>query len=83
MSSMITVRRIDSGDKAWLKREARRAGVSMEELVRRMIREGREKARSRLKPSEVFRRHFGPENGVELPIGRRYGYRPVKFRDGD
>ena len=83
MSSMITVRRIDSGDKAWLKREARRAGVSMEELVRRMIREGREKARSRLKPSEAFRRHFGPEHGVELPLGNRYGYKPVKFRDGE
>ncbi len=53
----------------------------MEELVRRMIREGREKARSRLKPSEAFRRHFGPEHGVELPLGNRYGYRPVKFRN--
>ena len=83
MSSTITVRRIDAGDKAWLKSEARRAGVSMEEFVRRLIRERREKSRSRAKPSEVFRRHFGPEHGVELPRRRRFGYRPVEFRDGE
>ena len=35
MSSSITVRDIDPGDKSWLKREARQVGVSMEELVRR------------------------------------------------
>ena len=37
MSATITVRRMDPGDKAWLKSEARLAGVSMEEFVRRMI----------------------------------------------
>ena len=41
MSSVITVRGIDPGDKSWLKREARHKGVSMEELVRRLIREQR------------------------------------------
>lgn len=82
MSSMITVRRINPGDKAWLKREARRAGVSMEEFVRRMIRAGRERARKRVKPSEAFQRCFGPEHGVELPSRGEYGYRPVRFRDG-
>lgn len=83
MSTMITVRRMHPGDKAWLKSEARRAGVSMEEFVRRLIHETRERARIRVKPSEAFRRHFGPEHGIELPLRRDYGYRPVEFREGE
>lgn len=81
MSTTITVRRIDPGDKAWLKSEARHAGVSMEEFVRRMIRDRREASRRRMRPSEFFSRHFGPDHGVELPLRRRYGYRPVEFRE--
>ena len=83
MSSAITVRRLDPGDKAWLKSEAHRAGVSMEEFVRRLIRERRKKDRSRVKPSEAFRSQFGPEHGIELPLRGHYGYRPVRFRDGE
>ena len=66
MSSVIVVGRIDSGDKSWLKREARRAGVSMAQFVRLLIREKRERTERHEKPSDVFRRHFGPEHGVEL-----------------
>ena len=83
MSSIITVRNIDSGDKAWLQQEAKDQGVSMEEIVRRLIREKRQKAQTREKPSEVFRRYFGPEHGVELPPRGKYGYRPVEFQDSD
>lgn len=83
MSSVITVRGIDSGDKSWLKREARETGVSMEEFVRRLIREQRERAERRTRPSEVFERFFGPEHGVDLPPPARYGYRPVVFADED
>lgn len=83
MGSTITVRRINPGDKAWLKTEARRAGLSMEEFVRRLIGERREAARARMKPSETFRRYFGPEHGVELPLRGSYGYRPVEFRGGE
>lgn len=75
MSSTVTVRDVEPGDKAWLKREARRLGISMEELVRRLIRRGRERARLREKPSEAFRKYFGPDHGVDLPA-RRLGYRP-------
>jgi len=80
MSSTITVRRIDPEDKAWLRSEARLAGVSMEEFTRRLIHNSRIKARRRTSPSEAFRRYFGPEHGVELPARGRYRYRPVKFR---
>lgn len=83
MSATITVRRMDPGDKAWLKSEARLAGVSMEEFVRRMIRDRREASRRRMRPSEAFSRYFGAQHGVELPLRRRYGYRPVRFRDLD
>ena len=79
MSSTVTVRDIDPADKAWLKREARQVGVSMEEFIRRLIREKRAKAERRATPSEAFRRYFGPEHGVELPEPRHYAYRKVEF----
>ena len=81
MGSSITVRDIDPGDKSWLKREARQVGVSMEEFVRRLIREKRTNTECRAKPSEAFARHFGVEHGVDLPASPRYGYRPVSFSD--
>lgn len=79
MSTSIVVRDLDPGDKSWLRREARQAGVSMEELVRRLIREMRAKRERRLKPSEAFARYFGEEHGVELLPAARYGYRPLSF----
>ncbi len=81
MSTTITVRNMDPRDKSWLKREAHRRGVSMEELVRHLIHKGRENTECRVKPSEAFKLYFGPEHGVELPPRGRYGYRPVKFVD--
>ena len=81
MSSSITVRDIDPGDKSWLKREARQVGVSMEEFVRRLIREKRTKTERRPKPSEAFARHFGADFGVELPPTLYRGYRPLSYFD--
>ncbi|MCY4467320.1 MAG: hypothetical protein OXC08_01255 [Thiotrichales bacterium] len=83
MNSAITVRDIDPGDKAWLKRQARQVGVSMEEFVRRLIRERRVDSERRAKPSEAFQRYFGPEHGIELTLPERYGYRTVSFADED
>lgn len=79
MSSTITVRDIARGDKSWLQREAKRLGVSMEELVRRLIHEKRQKTEPREKPSEIVKRIFGPEHGVELPPRGNYSYRPIEF----
>ena len=79
MSTSITVRDIDPGDKSWLRREARQIGVSMEELVRRLIHEKRTKTEHRLKPSEAFARHFGEEHGVELPPTVHLGCKPLSF----
>ena len=83
MSTSITVRDIDPGDKSWLRREARRTGVSMEELVRRLIHEKRRRTERRPKPSEAFARHFGEKHGVELPPPVRHGYRPLSFSRGE
>ena len=83
MSSSITVRDIDPGDKSWLKREARNRGVSMEEFVRLLIHEKRTKTERRPKPSEAFARHFGPEHGVDLPLPERPAYRPPVFSGHD
>ena len=79
MGTSITVRDIDPGDKSWLRREARQVGVSMEELVRRLIHEKRTNAERGPKPSEAFARHFGEEHGVELPPPVRCGYKPLSF----
>ncbi len=79
MSTRITVRDIDPGDKSWLRREARQTGVSMEELVRRLIHENRTKAERRPRPSEAFARHFGEQHGVDLPPPVRRRYKPLSF----
>lgn len=79
VKSTITVRDIDAGDKSWLQREAKRLGLSMEEFVRRLIRDTREKAVRGETPSQAFRRYFGPEHGVELAPRRTYGYEKRKL----
>ena len=81
-TSSITVRDIDPADKSWLRREARQTGVSMEELVRRLIHEKRTKTERRPRPSEAFARHFGENHGVELPPPVRCGYKPLSFSGG-
>lgn len=83
MSTSITVRDIEPADKSWLKREARQAGVSMEEFVRRMIHEKREKTKGRPLPSEAFARHFGVRHGIEPPARARTGYTPLSFSTED
>ena len=83
MGTGITVRDIDPGDKSWLRHEARRIGVFMEERGRRLIHEKRTKAEHRPRPSEVFARHFGEAHGVELPPPVRCGYKPLAFSGED
>ena len=72
MSSTITIRDVDPGDKSWLQSEAKRLGLSMEELARRIIREKRERARRDEKPSDVFRRYFGEQGGIDLPARQKF-----------
>ncbi len=83
MGSAIIVRKLNPGDKSWIKQEAANRGISMEEFVRRLINESRRRSQNKLKPSEAFRQYFGPEHGVELPLSERYGYKPIAFFDED
>ena len=82
-NSVITVRDIDPGDKSWVRREAEHHGVSMEEYVRRLIHEKRNTSGGHQKPSAAFRRYFGAEHGIELPLPSSYGYWPVTFFEDD
>ena len=82
MTTTITVRGLDPRDKSWLRHEARARGVSMEALVGQFTRERRKRAKRHASPADAFKRHFGPEHGVELPSRARYGYRPVQFEGG-
>ena len=79
MSNGITVRDIDPDDKSRLQREAHQIGVSMEELVRRLIHEKRTMTERRLKPSEAFARYFGEKHDVEFPSPVRRVYPPLSF----
>ncbi len=81
MSTTITVRDLNPRDKAWLQREAKRVGLSMEALVRRIIEERRMKSERREKPSEIALRLFGPEHGVELRARSMVDYRALDFED--
>ena len=76
MTNTITVRGLNPQDKSWLQQAARTRGVSMEALVRQFIHERRGKSQRHATPAEAFKRHIGPEHGVELPPWARYGYRP-------
>jgi len=55
----------------------------MEELVRRVLHEAREYSDRRLEPSAAFQRHFGVNNGVELPLSGRYGYKAITVANED
>ena len=83
MGSTITVRDLPPDDKSWLQREARQLGLSMEALVRRIIRDRREQTQKRTAPSDVARRYFGPDHGIELSLRRNYGYRQAELPTGD
>ncbi len=79
MKTTVTVRGSDPQRKSWLRHEAQAHGVSMDALEGHCIGERREKARRHAPPAEAFKRHFGPEHGLELLVGGRYGYQRLHF----
>lgn len=80
----ISVRRLEDDVLRALKARAARHGVSMEEEVRRIIKEAIRPSlptEKREKVSEIARRYFGPENGLkdfELP-SRGEPHEPIDF----
>ena len=83
MGFAITVRGLKEREISWLKAEAKDAGISMEEFVRRMIRAERERRIGSESVSDIVLRYFGPEHGVELPPRGQYGYRPLEFPEDE
>ena len=83
MGFAITVRGLKEREISWLKAEAKDAGISMEEFVRRMIRAKRERRIGSESVSDIVLRYFGPEHGVELPPRGQYGYRPLEFPEDE
>lgn len=81
MSSTIVIRNVNPDDKFWIRREAKRRGLSMEEFVRRILHQARNNSDECLKPSTAFQRHFGVDNGIDLPLSKRYGYKPISLND--
>lgn len=81
MTNSITIRDIDPRDKYRLEQQAGIEGVSVEEFVRRLIREKRTQCERQLKPSEIFKQYFGEEHGVELPKSTHVSYKPVSPHD--
>jgi plasmid stability protein len=59
----LSVRKLDDHVYEQLRIRAAKHGVSMEEEVRQII---GQVVRSPEKLSEVFRKHFGPDNGIDL-----------------
>ncbi len=81
--AMLTVRQIDPADKEWLQKEAARQQLSMEAMVRRLIREKRQQSLAETKPSDIVRRYFGPDRGVELGARERFGFKAPNLDDLD
>lgn len=81
MQHAITVRNVNAEDKAWLRREARSQRISMEELVRRLIRREKERSERRESIADAFERYFGPKHGVDLPERQSFGFRAPRFDD--
>jgi hypothetical protein len=79
--AILTFRQIDPADKEWLQRKAVREGLSMKERVRRLAREKRQQCMAQTKLSEIVRRYFGPQGGVELGERARFAFKVPDLQD--
>lgn len=76
----ITIRNLDEDVKTRLRVRAADSGRSMEEEVRRILRDvvGRKPNPRNL--ADIIRSHFGPANGVDLELPpRELGREPLSF----
>ena len=72
----LSVRKIDEDVYDRLRLQAARQGVSMEEYVRRLLRQA-VSAPQRL--AELALSHFGPDHGIELDIPQRSPHDPPEL----
>lgn len=74
----LSVRKIEKGVYERLRVRAALHGVSMEEEVRQIIVQA---VTSPERISEVFKKHFGPKDGVELTTPKRKPHHPLEFEE--
>jgi plasmid stability protein len=72
----ISVRKLDEETMEGLRVRAARHGVSMEEEVRRLIRQA---VAAPEKLGDLMYELFGPENGVDLDLPKRGSRDPIEF----
>ncbi len=72
----ISIRKLDKRVYEQLRLRAKKHGVSMEEEARRIIYQA---VSAPNKISLIFRKYFGAENGVDLPISKRKPHEPMGF----
>ena len=73
----ISVRRLQDGVYQRLRQQAKRHGVSMEEEARQILTNALAAPENL---SDLFRDHFGEDNGVDLHlIGRDEAHQPIDF----
>jgi len=72
----LSVRRIDKAIYERLRVRAALHGISMEEEVRQIIVQA---VTAPTRISEVFKKYFGLENGVDLTIAERKPHHPLEF----
>ena len=81
MSSTITVRDIDPGINPGSNTKRVISAFRWKSSSVTLFAKSARRVERRTKPSEAFKRYFGPEHGVELPPPERYAYTPVEFAD--
>jgi len=73
----LSVRKLDDGVYEQLRIRAAKHGVSMEEEARQII---SQVVKAPVKISEVFRKHFGHDNGIDLDLPDRHSpHHPMDF----
>jgi plasmid stability protein len=76
MVGSISVRRIEEETLEALRVRAASRGVSMEEEVRRILRQA---VREPVWLGDLALEMFGPANGVDLPVRERRPHEPIDF----
>jgi antitoxin FitA len=74
----LSVRRIDKAVYERLRVRAALHGVSMEEEIRQIL---VQTVTAPVRISEVFKKHFGSENSVDLTIAERKPHHPLGFEE--
>lgn len=74
----LSVRKLDDHIYEKLRRRAASHGISMEEEARQIISLVVDTPE---KMSEVFQKHFGKKNGIDLKLSKRSPHQPMDFEE--